>query len=194
MHGDNLPYGLDLVTMDGAVNSGPSRGVRWMQKGVGAKADGKVGPITIEKARAAGPEGITAACAARMGFLQGLRTWGTFGRGWSRRVASVEAVGLRMYLRAVESDAAAKAALTKIKQDAPTWAKDERRAGVTQAGATSAGGVGGVSVTEMPLAAVAALALGAVAVAALLYFRAERKARYNEDLANAVSVELEALS
>ena len=43
---------------------------------------------------------IRDACANRMGFLRGLRTWGSFGRGGSRRVASVEAAALRMALTA----------------------------------------------------------------------------------------------
>jgi lysozyme family protein len=67
-----------------------------VQKGVGVPADGKIGPKTIAAARKAGARGIQRACAARMAFLQGLRTWRSFGRGWSRRVASTEAVAVGM--------------------------------------------------------------------------------------------------
>lgn len=96
--GDKLPEGLDMVTFDGAVNSGVSRGAKWLQSALGVKADGVVGGKTIAAAWAV-PNRIAViqrACAARMGFLRGLRTWGTFGRGWTRRVVSVEATAVAM--------------------------------------------------------------------------------------------------
>lgn len=88
--------GLDRAAFDAAVNSGPSRGLRWVQVGVGARPDGAWGPETASMVRGlvSTPERVKAiqrACAARMGFLRGLRHWSTFGRGWSRRVAEVEA-------------------------------------------------------------------------------------------------------
>ena len=57
--------------------------------------------MTIKAARGAQPvEAIQRACAARMGFLRGLKTWGSFGKGWSRRVAAIEAAGVRMAIEA----------------------------------------------------------------------------------------------
>ena len=50
IRGDDLPPGLDLVAFDAAVNSGPSRGARWLQTAVSANADGKIGPATIAAA------------------------------------------------------------------------------------------------------------------------------------------------
>lgn len=103
VRGDDLPAGLDLVALDGAVNSGPSRGARWLQSALGVTADGRIGPATLDAAgrREAGPT-IIQACAARMAFLRGLKTWPTFGKGWSRRVFSVERTALEM-ARAVEA-------------------------------------------------------------------------------------------
>ena len=46
----NLPRGVDYATFDGSVNSGVSRGVRWLQSALGIKADGKAGPATIANA------------------------------------------------------------------------------------------------------------------------------------------------
>lgn len=95
--GDDLPAGLDLVAFDAAVNSGQSRGAKWLQAGVGAAQDGKIGPATIAAARAADPAtAINRACDARMAFLRGLGTWPTFGRGWTRRVDSVRSTALEM--------------------------------------------------------------------------------------------------
>jgi len=94
---DELPPGLDLVAFDGAVNSGPSRGIRWLQVGVGADQDGKIGPATVAAAQAADrAAAINAACDARLAFVRGLKTWPTFGRGWSSRIADIRSQALRM--------------------------------------------------------------------------------------------------
>lgn len=97
VRGDDLPAGLDLVAFDGAVNSGPNRGAKWLQAALGVTADGKIGPATLAAARNAdADETIRSACAIRLHFLRGLSTWPTFGRGWQRRVTEVEAAALRM--------------------------------------------------------------------------------------------------
>jgi len=99
VQGDELPYGFDLVAFDGAVNSGPSRGIRWLQGGVGAIVDGKIGPVTLAAVRNSVPSmGINRACDLRIGFLRGLETFAVFGKGWSERVANVRATALRMAL------------------------------------------------------------------------------------------------
>lgn len=88
--GDDLPAGLDLVAFDAAVNSGPSRGAKWLQTALGVAADGKIGPATIAAARKAHPEAvIDRATSARLAWLRTLPTWGRFGKGWARRVDSV---------------------------------------------------------------------------------------------------------
>lgn len=128
IRGDDLPHGIDLVTMDPAVNSGVSRGVRWMQKAMKVTADGKVGPQTIRASQDADPvETIKRACANRMGFLRGLRTWTTFGKGWSRRVAEVEAVSIRMALAA--GGGPARPTLVDEHKKAKTSAKADNAAG-----------------------------------------------------------------
>jgi lysozyme family protein len=97
----DLPAGIDLVTFDAAVNSGVGRGPTWTQRALGVTADGSVGPLTIEAARKADPVAtVKRACALRMGFLRGLRIWTTFGRGWSRRVANIEARAIAMTMAA----------------------------------------------------------------------------------------------
>jgi lysozyme family protein len=191
--GDALPYGLDLVAFDGGVNSGPRRGIRWLQVGVGATADGKIGPKTIEAARKADVGSIERACASRMSFLRGLSHWDAFGRGWSRRVASVEAAGTRMWVGAAHGRNAIRQALESVVERAPRQAEDERRAGNTQTTATGAGGAGGVTVADLPPVETVAIALVVVVFAALLFLRSRRKARYHEDRREAFAVELEAI-
>jgi lysozyme family protein len=88
--GDDLPDGVDYIVFDASINSGPARAAKWLQGVVGAYADGAIGPGTL-KAVAAFPADdlIHAYQAKRLDFLQNLPTWGTFGKGWGRRVAEV---------------------------------------------------------------------------------------------------------
>ena len=97
VRGDDLPRGLDLVAFDAAVNSGVSRGAKWLQTALGVPADGKVGPKTIAAANAAHKDAvIDRACDLRLGFLRQLGTWKTFGKGWTRRVESVRDAASKM--------------------------------------------------------------------------------------------------
>ncbi len=99
---DDLPAGVDYATLDGGINSGVSRGAKWLQRAVGAAQDGKVGPLTVNAANAAPDKVATVKriCGYRLGFVQSLRTWSVFGRGWARRIAEVEALGVTLALEA----------------------------------------------------------------------------------------------
>lgn len=46
-----LPWPINYLMFDAAVNSGPSRATKWTQAGLGVPADGKVGAKTIAAAR-----------------------------------------------------------------------------------------------------------------------------------------------
>lgn len=97
VRGDDLPAGLDLVAFDAAVNSGPSRGAKWLQMALGVTADGVIGPKTLAAAGRADPVWtISKACTLRLTFLRNLSTWPTFGKGWRRRVDDVQAKALAM--------------------------------------------------------------------------------------------------
>lgn len=95
-----MPAGLDLVAFDGAVNSGIMRGAKWLQHALNVKPDGKIGPSTISAAKAmshaAQREVIRQACAERLEFLRGLKTWGRFGKGWTNRVNDIQEKALGM--------------------------------------------------------------------------------------------------
>lgn len=105
--GDDLPAGLDLVAFDAAVNSGVSRGAKWLQQALGVTADGKIGPVTLAAAEKAEPISvIDAACDRRMAFLRGLKTFDVFGVGWARRVKAVRAAAKGMVAPAAPIPAA----------------------------------------------------------------------------------------
>jgi lysozyme family protein len=90
--GDDLPAGLDYAVFDAAINSGPGRAAKWLQEAVGVTADGAIGSGTLAAVAAFDvQELIKAYNDKRLGFLQSLPTFGTFGKGWTTRVAFVQA-------------------------------------------------------------------------------------------------------
>ena len=91
--GDDLPTGVDYAVFDAAVNSGPGRAAKWLQGCVGVEQDGGIGPKTLLAVAAADPAQLIEDYAKRrLSFLMDLPHWGTFGKGWSRRVAAVQTV------------------------------------------------------------------------------------------------------
>lgn len=94
---DELPAGLDLVAFDAAVNSGPSRGAKWLQQALGVAVDGKVGLATIGAAKNTyTPAAVLRAVGFRRAFLKTLPTWERYKNGWTKRLDSVEAVASAM--------------------------------------------------------------------------------------------------
>lgn len=99
--GDDLPPALALCVFDFAVNGGPERAARYLQRMVGAAQDGKIGRQTLLAVQ----QYVTAHTLAlavrdyqqeRRGYYRKLETFPTFGRGWLRRVDEVETAALRM--------------------------------------------------------------------------------------------------
>jgi lysozyme family protein len=91
IRGDDLPAGVDYAVFDLAVNSGVSKASMTLQSLVGAFADGKIGPKTLNAvANADAPKLIASICDMRRDFLRGLSTFAVYGKGWLRRVANVE--------------------------------------------------------------------------------------------------------
>jgi lysozyme family protein len=101
VHGDELPGALALCVFDFAVNAGPSRAARYLQKAVGAAQDGQIGPATLAAVDAyVTNNGVAAAVRefqqARRAYYRHLGTFPTFGKGWLRRVDEVETAALRL--------------------------------------------------------------------------------------------------
>lgn len=97
--GDFLPVGLDYVVFDGAVNSGPSQSIKWLQRALGAhykgQIDGLIGDQTHDAINSFRNMDrlIAGVLERRLAFMQSLTTWKTFGKGWSARVTSVRKTG-----------------------------------------------------------------------------------------------------
>jgi len=96
---DDLVPGVDYCVFDVAVNSGVGRAIKLLQSVVGATPDGGYGPITaalVKKAEQDPTRLIELYSAKRLEFLQSLKSFSVFGKGWSRRVAEVKADSLAM--------------------------------------------------------------------------------------------------
>jgi lysozyme family protein len=98
IHGDRLPSGLDYCLFDTAINSGVGRASKFIQEMVGVAADGAIGNNTL---LAIGQFKdvkmlVDEYCDKRLDFLQKLKTWPVFGKGWGRRVADVRESATRM--------------------------------------------------------------------------------------------------
>lgn len=86
--GDHLPDGIDYAVYDFSVNSGPSRAVKFIQRMVGVAADGVMGSVTLAAINAVNDRQslIERLCEQRLSWMKTLKTFKTFGRGWTRRV------------------------------------------------------------------------------------------------------------
>lgn len=124
--GDKLAAGVDLVTFDAGVQSGPSRALNWLMASIG-------GPDH---------ETVKKICAKRLGFFQTLAIWKTYKNGLVRRVSSVEAKGVAWALAAGGKPApAVKAKLENEQASAKSQAnKNTAGAGMTGGGTTAGGG------------------------------------------------------
>ena len=95
--GDLLPSGLDHAVFDFAVNSGPGRAAKVLQRILDVKQDGDIGLNTLEKVMSIDSSKLIADYnAARLAFLQALPTWADFGNGWGTRVATVKTEATKM--------------------------------------------------------------------------------------------------
>ena len=97
--GDELPAPVALVCFDIAVMSGSRRACRMLQKAVGVKRDGIIGPITLkavrEAYRASEDVLVSQLSYIRLEFYKRLKHFDTFGRGWTNRINNThkEAIG-----------------------------------------------------------------------------------------------------
>lgn len=114
---DARPDGVDLVEFDFGVNSGVSRSLKYRA------AMPKLEPAAYVKEF----------CKRRLSFLQALKTFSVFGKGWSRRVADVEATGVKMALKAAGQPVEA-----PLKEEAKTAGKKAVKNATGAAGTAAA--------------------------------------------------------
>lgn len=97
VRGDDLPSGVDWCAFDWAVNSGSGRPAKAIQRAVGATPDGAIGPRTLQAIMNKEPKAIVEnVYTQRQSFYESLKTFETFGRGWTRRNKETLEQALRM--------------------------------------------------------------------------------------------------
>ena len=86
---ESLPDEVRFEVFDAAVNSGVDQAVRWLQRAAGVTDDGVVGPMTLAAVHGAEPMRLAVMFnGERLEMMTSLPTWGSFGRGWARRIAA----------------------------------------------------------------------------------------------------------
>jgi lysozyme family protein len=97
IHGDAIPAGLDYCVFDAAINSGVGRASKWIQEIAGVTADGAIGNTSVAAIVQINPVvAVNEFCDKRQGFLESLKTFPTFGKGWTKRVTEVRNKSLEM--------------------------------------------------------------------------------------------------
>lgn len=95
VRGDQLPDGVDYLVFDFAVNAGPGRSAKFLQRAVGATADGAIGPGTLGAVAKMNPaEIIERFSEIKAEFYHQIvendASQQRFLNGWLNRVASVK--------------------------------------------------------------------------------------------------------
>lgn len=179
VRGDDMPPGVGYVLFDFAVNSGPSRAIKTMQAALGVTPDGAIGNATMAALEETEDHDALIAdiCARRLAFMRRLSTWGSFGKGWARRVAEVQKRGQAWAKGSIgptveyDEKATRKARDTEAKARPGTGPADA----VTGAGMAGGGGATAIDQAKDALAPLAAdnpfigkLFAGLVAVSAVM--------------------------
>jgi len=99
---DDLPPAIALSVMDYAVNSGTHQAVKDLQRVIGCKADGQIGPITLRYAENAYQQHESRVLIwyhnRRLQLVQKLDAYAAFGDIWRKRI--LETHGLAMQVHA----------------------------------------------------------------------------------------------
>lgn len=152
VRGDDLPSGVDYAVFDFAVNSGPTRAAKYLQSLLLVKVDGIIGPQTIAAAkRANAAQVIEALCDNRMAFLQRLKHWPTFKKGWTRRVDDVRSHSLTLSAKEAHPEPKAPPEVSERPREAePAPAATHGRKTTVIAAAVAALAAGAAYIANLP--------------------------------------------
>ena len=102
VQGPTVNSGVDGALFDYGVNSGPGRAIRVAQKLVGRPVTGRLTADDVTAINRRSPaQLVEAICNERLAFVQSLKTWKTFGKGWSSRIKDVRIYCTQLALRQV---------------------------------------------------------------------------------------------
>jgi lysozyme family protein len=90
IYGDYLPYKIGLLAFDAAVNHGVRSAIKILQKTLGTTDDGIFGDDTYTELINSDPDKFSKSFVSkRLDFYSSLSTWPSFGKGWTRRMATM---------------------------------------------------------------------------------------------------------
>lgn len=166
----NLFPGVDLAVYDAAVNSGVSRGLKWLKAAAGSNDHS----VTVKRV-----------CRARLSFMQSLKIWQTFGKGWGRRVADIEARGVVMALQAMNApDRVVKLVTEENKTESAKTAEVHDKVTKAAGSGAAAGGASPAAVDVSTLDTTTMVVLGvvvaALVVVALIAMAKKKEAKARE--------------
>lgn len=167
--GDQLLSGVDHAVFDAAVNSGPARARKWYSAARAGTGD----PSQL----------VRDVCATRRSFVQGLKTFSAFGKGWMKRIAKVEAIGLAWAMAITMPPGQVKDALGREVKPAENAAKRDG-AGAGAASAAGAAGAGQIDPATFDASAWLLVA-GVAAVLAIIIVILARRALIHRERAKA---------
>jgi lysozyme family protein len=179
---DRLPAGFDYALFDYGVNSGVSRAAKVARALIAKGSAAALDDACIAALNAADTKALVGRlCDERLAFLQRLKTWPVFGRGWGRRVAEVRAAAMALATNAQRTGAPQPSAKSLGKGVVPL----ERAAQRGSAGAVVAGGAVAAQqahAAAAPVGVVLAIVLGAAALAtgAWLFWRWRQRQTQND--------------
>ena len=83
---DDLPVGVDYLVFDIAVNHGVRDAIQWLQLAAGTNPDGVFGPQTLAAVQRRDPLRLIEEIGVtrQMDYIA-LKSWPTYGKGWTRR-------------------------------------------------------------------------------------------------------------
>lgn len=175
VNGDTLAAGVDGATFDYAVNSGPGAARKSLMASIGGTpAD------TVKKL-----------CARRLSIYRTFKHWSSFGKGWTRRIVTGEALWVRW---ALASTVAAPQVPKQLEKEADTAKKQATKDTGKAGGSGAATGGGGATAADNAdqLDQIVSLVVGGlviVGILATIYFiwrahvNRQRAAAYREEAA-----------
>lgn len=86
---EEIPYPLDIMLFDTAVNHGVTAAVKILQESLGIVADGIIGQETRAAARKAGNSIYTVFMINRLYAYTEAKSWPTFREGWKNRLVQL---------------------------------------------------------------------------------------------------------
>ena len=137
---DQMPAGVDVSVYDMGVNAGTARSLALLKSALGSANETARGLASVALASPDKVSIVKKFSAKRLSFYQGLSTFKTYGRGWTRRAAECEAISVKTWLTygAQKSTAEVKKTLEAESKSATKASTGHATAGTTVGGAETA--------------------------------------------------------